>query len=143
MFKRLFVNIIILPTLALCAVLPNVLDNDDNLQASVVSPTPSYAINSSTTYGNGSVGNTLRYRCDWIRYGRDIKVKSCSKVFDYLKADDAEMIFADRSSVQPHDVNLPLRTTSSKCQYTLSLLHVTLVKKKKAKSFLGLTERGN
>ena len=143
MFKRLLVDIIILPTLALCAVLPNILDNDDVLQGSVVSPTLSYAVNSSITYGNRSVGNTLRYRCDRIRYGRDIKVKSCSKVFNYLKADDAEMIFADRSSVQPHDVNLPLRTTSSKCQYTLCSLHVTLGKKIKAKPFLELTERGN
>ena len=143
MLKKLFVDIIVLPTLALCAVLPNILDNDDILQGSVVSPTLSYAVNSSTTYGNGSVGNTLRYRCDWIRYGRDIKVKSCSKVFSYLKVDDAEMIFAERSSVQTHDVNLPLRTTSSKCQYILSLLHVTLGKRKKAKPFLGLTEGGN
>ena len=129
MFKRFFVDILILPTLALCATLPNILDNDDLLQGSVISPTLSYAVNSSTTYGNRSVGNILRLQCDRIRYGRDLKVESCRKVFNYLKADDTEVIFADRSSAQPHDVSLPLRTTSGKCPNNLSLLHVTFVKR--------------
>lgn len=131
MFKKL-ISFLILPTLALCAILPNILDNDDSLQGTVISPTLSYAENSSTIYGNRSVGNNLMLKCDKIPYGRDLKVESCRKVFNYLKADDTEVGFADRSSAQPHDVSLPLRTTSSKCPHrnTLSLIQVTFKKRK-------------
>ena len=128
MFKKSISIILNLPTLALCAILPNTLANDHALQGSVIPPTLSYAVNSSTTYGNRSAGNMWSVQCSRIRYGRDLKVESCRKVFNYLGTDDAEVIFADRNSAQPRDVSLPMRTTSSKCPCTESSLRVTFVK---------------
>ena len=54
-------------------------------------------------------------------------MESCRRVFNYLEVDDTEVTFADRSSAQPHDVSLPLRTTSSKCICTLSLFYMMLM----------------
>ena len=128
MFKKSIISILILPIPALCVILPKTLGNDDTLQASAITPTLSHAANSSSTYGNGSAGNMWSVQCSRIRYGRDLKPESCRKVFNYLGTDDTQVIFADRNSAQPRDVSLPVRTTSSKCPCTLSLLPVTFLK---------------
>lgn len=91
------------------------LDNDDISQGPVIPPTLSYALNSSNTYGNRSIGDILKFQCDRVRYGRDLKVERCRKLFEDLKADDTQVVFADRNDA-PHGLNLRLRTTSSKCR---------------------------
>ena len=63
-----------------------------------------------------------------MRYGRNLRVESCRKAFNYLRAGGAETVFADRSSTLPHDLSLPLRYTGSKLlpAAILSLRHMTL-----------------
>ena len=59
-------------------------------------------------------------KCDPVRYGRGLKVESCRNVFNYMEVDNTDIVFADRSSAQPHDLDPPFSTTSSKCLSTLS-----------------------
>ncbi len=118
--------LLILPTLATCANIPKLLNSSNPLQGSIVLPAIPYAGNSSTRNGITSLGTLLKLRCDPVRYGRNLKVESCSKVFDYMNIDGTETIFADRDSTQPHDLNLPSRATSSKSQRISSMVHKDL-----------------
>lgn len=129
MYKSVFLGVIILATIATSAIIPDVLDNDDFPQGSIISPTSSYAVNSSNTYGNVSVGDDRMIQCDKIRYGRDLNIESCRKSFSHLDAEDPVEVYADRGSAQPHDVGLPQRITSSKCHCTLSLAYMVSVKR--------------
>ena len=61
-----------------------------------------------------SLGGKMKVGCDPIRYGRNLKVKSCRDLFGYLKHDEAQFTFSQRDSGIPHDIPLPLRTYSSK-----------------------------
>ena len=121
MSRKFLIGILILPALALCAILPNSLDNNDTWQGSVIFPVLPSPENSSFVLGNTSFEKILKIRCDPVRYGRRLKVESCRKVFNYMDADDAEIVFADRSNLQPHDVNLPFRDTSSEWLRILTL----------------------
>lgn len=40
-------------------------------------------------------------------------MESCRKVFGFIAQDDTQTVFAERGSVQPHDLNLPFRATSN------------------------------
>ena len=113
MSRLSLIEVLILPALALCAILPNSLDTNDTGQGSVDFPVLPHPENSSFALGNTSFEKYLKIRCDPVRYGRRLKVESCRKVFNFMDADDAEIVFADRSSAQPHDVKLPFRDTSS------------------------------
>ena len=115
-----FITVIILPALALCATLPRLLDTNDLRQGSRLSQTLSYPETSSVTYGNASIGGLLMLKRNPVRYGRGLKVESCRNVFNYMKVDNTDIVFADRSSAQPHDLDLPFSTTSSKCLSTLT-----------------------
>ncbi len=106
--------LLILPTFALCAKIPSLLNISNPLQGSINFAAIPYSGNSSAATGNTSVGTLLNFKCNPVRYGRHLKVESCRKVFDYLEMDDEETIFADRGSTQPHDLNLPSRVTGSK-----------------------------
>lgn len=108
-----FVTVIILSALALCATLPRLLDINDLRQGSRISQTLSYPETSSATYGNASIGGLLMLKCDPVSYGRGLKIESCRNFFNYMKVDTTDIIFADRSSAQPHDLDLPFTTTSS------------------------------
>ncbi|KAM0795954.1 hypothetical protein BDR22DRAFT_893643 [Usnea florida] len=104
----------ILPALALSITLPPLQDTNNTSQPPTLSPSLFSAENTSTTYTNTSLGKILKINCDPVRYGRNLKVSSCKNVFTYLAPNDTQTVFAERGSVQPHDVNLPYRITSSK-----------------------------
>ena len=128
MFKNLLAEAFFFATFTLCAVVPSLLNTNNLLQGSVIPPTLQYPGNSSAASGNTSFSsNSLRVRCDPVRYGRNLRVESCRKAFNYLRAGGTETIFADRSSTLPHDLSLPLRYTGSKSlsAAVLSLLHMT------------------
>ena len=115
MFKNLLAEIFFFATFTLCVVVPSLLNTKSLLQESVVPPTLPYPGNSSATSGNSSFSsNILRFTCDPVRYGRNLRVESCRKAFSYLRPGDTETVFADRSSTQPRDLSLPLRYTGSK-----------------------------
>ena len=120
MSSNCFIRVLVFTTLALGATLPRLLDTNDLLQGSELSPTLSYPENSSAIHGNTSTGGLLMLKCDPVRYGRGLKVESCRNVFTYMKVDETDTVFADRSSAQPHNLGLPFRTTSSKCLSILS-----------------------
>ena len=124
MYWRTLIGSLIIPAFALCAALSLPLDTPDLLQGSVISPDLPYPQNLSAATGNTSSGNILKLRCDPVRYGRNLKVESCMKVFNYIEVDDEEFIFAERGSVQLHHLNLPYRVTSSMYIWMPSLLHM-------------------
>lgn len=55
---------------------------------------------------------------------------SCRKVFNFIAQDDTQTVFAERSTVQPHDLNLPFRAISSESPITSGLLHMTVLERK-------------
>lgn len=107
------IDVLIVPVLALCAILPQPRDADDLLQGPVTSPALTLFENSSAAAGNISHGNVLKLKCDSVRYGRDLKVESCRKVFNFIGQDDTQTVFAERSTVHHHDLNLPFRASSN------------------------------
>lgn len=124
------IKLFLLPGTTLCAVLPQPSDTCNLLQEPVISPALSNFENSSTASGNTSLDNILKLRCDPIRYGRNLKVESCRKVFGFIAQDDTQTVFAERGSVQPHDLNLPFRATSSECLSISSLPGSTVLQQK-------------
>ena len=115
-----FTTVPVFTTLAPCATMPTHLNTNDLLQGSELSQTLSYPENSSATYGNASIGGLLMLKCDLVSYGRGLKVESCRSVFNYMKVDDTDTVFADRSTAKPPDLDLPFRSTSSNCLSTLN-----------------------
>ena len=59
-------------------------------------------------------------KCDPVRYGRGLKVESCRNVFNYMKVDNTDIVFADRSSAEPPHLDITFSTINSKCLGTLS-----------------------
>ena len=106
----LLIEVLVLPALALSVIMPHPLDTYP-----VISSALTNVVNSSAATGNPSLGKILRLRCDPVRYGRNLRVESCSKASSFLPRDDTQTVFAERDSVQPHDLNLPFRATSSEC----------------------------
>ena len=102
----------ILPNLAVSITLPQLPDTYNKSQPSTLSPLLS-AENASTIYSNTSLGKILKINCAPFPYGRNLKVASCRNVFDFIAKDDTQTVFAERGAVQPHDMNLPYRITSS------------------------------
>ena len=115
------IKVLVIPFFALCATLPQPSGNYNLLQGPVVSPTYTFTDNSSAPTGNISSDNTLKLRCDPVRYGRNLKVESCRRVFTFIFQDETQTVFAQRGSAQPHDANLPFRATSSECLIVLKL----------------------
>ncbi|CAF9927366.1 MAG: hypothetical protein ALECFALPRED_003692 [Alectoria fallacina] len=109
----LLIEVLVLPVIASCAILPQPLDTNDLLRGPFISPALSLSVNLSTVTGNTSSGNLLKLRCDPVRYGRNLNVESCRKVFGFIAQDDTQTVFAERGIVQPHDLNLPFRATSN------------------------------
>ena len=107
------IKVLVVPVFASCAILPQQTDTYDLLQASVVSPAPKFPNDTSAPTSNTSFDNVLKLRCDPVRYGRNLKVESCRRIFSFIKEGDEQTVFAERGSVQPHDSNLPFRATSS------------------------------
>lgn len=97
----------------LAASLPQRLESISSLAAgSTTSPSllsPAILVPSGT---NSSYAAKLKIRCD-VKYGKNLKVNSCRKVFDYLTKNETQFAFAERDSGVPFDVPLPLRTFSS------------------------------
>lgn len=60
----------------------------------------------------GGMGGVLKIACDSIRYGKNLKVKSCQRLFGYLRKDTTQYTFANRDSRKPFDIALPMRTYS-------------------------------
>ena len=118
----LLIEVLLLPALAVCVIMPQPLDTYP-----VISSALTNVVNLSATTGNTSLGNILRLRCDPVRYGRNLNVGSCSKASTFLPPDDTQTVFAERGSVQPHDLNLPFRATSSECLRFSGLLHMTVL----------------
>lgn len=123
----LLIKIITVPVLALCATVPQLPGTYDPWQGPVVFPALSSSENSSAATGNTSLGNILKLRCDSVRYGSHLKVESCRKVFNFIAQDDTQTIFAERDSVQPHDLNLPFRAYSSEYLSVSDLLHFNII----------------
>lgn len=121
-----WIELLVLPVFVLCAATPLPSKASDFLALPVVSPALPFLENSSATTGNTSFGNILKVRCDAVRYGRSLNVGSCRNVFDYMNTEDVQTLWADRTSVQPHDVDLPFRLPSSECLNVSSLLHLTM-----------------
>ena len=121
----LLIEVLVFPVLALCVILPQTWDTYP-----VISPALTSIKNLSAATGNTSLGNTLKLRCDPVRYGRNLNVESCRKVFNFIAPDDTQTVFAERSSVQPHDLNLPFRATSSGYPRFPSLLHLSARRQK-------------
>ena len=103
----------ILPVLAVSLTLPQLQDTHNLSQPPTLSPSLLSVDNSSTIYSNTSLGKVLKINCAPFPYGRNLKVASCRNVFDYIAKDDTPTIFAERGAVQPHDMSLPYRITSS------------------------------
>ena len=129
----LLIEVLVLPVIASCAILPQPLDTNDLLRGPFISPALSLSVNLSTVTGNTSSGNLLKLRCDPVRYGRNLNVESCRKVFGFIAQDDTQTVFAERGIVQPHDLNLPFRATSSEC-LSISILFHLIVLQQKAKT---------
>lgn len=111
-------KVLIIPVFALCAILPQPLGTHDLLQGPVISPAYTFFDNSSAPTGNVSSDNILKLRCDPVRYGRNLKVESCRRIFNFMSSDDTPTIFAERGSFQAHVANLPYRATSSEFQFS-------------------------
>ena len=103
----------ILPALAISITLPQPQDTFNSSQPPTLSPSLLSADNSSAIFMNSSLGKILQINCDPVRYGRNLKVASCKNIFNFLAQDDTPTVFAERGAVQPHDMNLPYRITSS------------------------------
>lgn len=97
---------------AVYAVLPQqseCLDPEPNLTPNLGSPaTILIPSNNSDTSAN-----KLTITCDGMTYGKNLKVPSCRKVFDYMSHDSTQYTFVERLSGIPGDVSLPLRTYSN------------------------------
>lgn len=130
MFGKPLTRVLFLANLGLCATPPNLLDTGDLSQGSIVTPVLTFSLNSSATADNTSFGGLLKLRCDPVRYGRNLNVESCRKVFNYMKEDDTVILFADRSSTQAHDLGLPFRVTSSKSLNISSTFLIAVLKHK-------------
>ena len=126
----LLIELLVFPVVASCAMLPQPLDTNDLLRGPFISPALRVSVNSSTITGNTSSGNLLKLRCDPVRYGRNLNVESCRKVFHFIARDDTQSVFAERGTVQPHDLNLPFRSTSSECLSISSLVHLIVLQQK-------------
>lgn len=127
---KLLIEVLILPVLVLCAVVPQPLDTDILLQGPFNIPALSFSKNSSAAIDNSSLSNIPKLRCDPIRYGRNLNVGSCRKVFNFVAPSDTQTIFGDRSSLEPHDLDLPFRFTSSKCLNISGSLHWSILRRK-------------
>lgn len=124
------IKVLVLPMVALGAILPQSLDTYDLLHGPGISSAPLSIGNTSATTANTSSGNILKLRCDPIRYGRNLHVGSCRKIFNFIAQDDTQTVFAERDTIQPHDLNLPFRVTSSECPSISSFLHLTVLLRK-------------
>lgn len=124
---KLLIKVLVVHVFASCDILPQQTGIYDLLQASVVSPAPTFINDSSAPTSNTSFDNVLKLRCDPVRYGRNLKVESCRKILGFISESDEQSVFADRGSVQPHDSNLPFRATSSKCLIISSLLYLLIL----------------
>lgn len=109
----LLLEVLILAAFALCAVVPQPSDTYDLLQGPVISPALYFPENLSFATNDTSFDEVLKLRCNPVRYGRNLNVGSCRKVFNFIAQDDTQTVFAERSTVQPHDLNLPFRAISS------------------------------
>ena len=125
----LIIEVFILPALALCASLPRPPDTLDDLQRPDILPALLLSSNSSAATSNKSLLNASRFRCDSVRYGDNLNVESCRRVFGYIAPNDTESTFADRSSWQPHNMNLPFRITGGECLGNTGLLHMNIQSK--------------
>ena len=103
----------ILPALAISITLPQLPDTYNTSQPSTLPPSLLSAENFTTIYSNTTLGKILKINCAPLPYGRNLKVASCRNVFDFIAKDDTPTVFAERGAVQPHDMNLPYRITSS------------------------------
>ena len=72
-------------------------------------------LHSSASPDNSSFysANILKLGCDYNRYGRNLKVKSCRDLFGYLKPDEEQYTFSERDSGIHPDIPLPFRAYSS------------------------------
>lgn len=129
MFSTLLIKVLVVPVFVSCAILPQPPGTNDLLQGPAISPIYPFIDNSSVPNGNGSFDNILKLKCDPVRYGRNLKVESCRRVFTFITQDDTQTVFAERGSAQPHDSNLPFRATSSKCFIVLSLLYMIILQR--------------
>ena len=127
MSSTILIKVLSLPVLALCAILPLPSDTGDTLQELPTYSALSSPGNSSALSGNNSISTRFNYKCDWVRYGRGLKVESCKSVFNFIKPDNVETVYADRSSAQHHDVDLPVRATSSKWLNDWGSRHSTIL----------------
>lgn len=111
--------VLMVTVFVLCATLPQPPVTYDLLQGPVVSPAHTFVNDTSASVGNRSFDNILKLRCDPVRYGRNLKVESCRKAFNFIAQSDTQTVFAERGSAQPHNSNLPFRATSGECLIVL------------------------
>ena len=99
----------------LAASLPRRSESIGSLAARPISPSnllsPANILASSS---NTSSENVLKISCDGTTYGKNLRVKSCRNVFNFMVKNETQFTFAERDSGVPCDVPLPLRTLSSK-----------------------------
>lgn len=122
----LFLSISLWPAYCAAALIPaSVLQRPqygNDLKASdlPLSNTSVFANNRSSSLGG--IGGVLKIACNSDMYGKNLKVKSCQRLFGYISKDTRQYTFADRESRVPFDIALPMRTYSGK--FADRMLHV-------------------